>query len=98
MLLGCSAPQGSIGALLLLDPTHGALLVREVPPEMTAAQAGLQEGDEIVAINGEDVRGATREEIHRRLKGPVGTRVELTVVRDTIVKTFTILRMPYKKK
>jgi carboxyl-terminal processing protease len=97
-LAGCSAPQGSIGALLLLDPTSGALLVREAPGELTGAQAGLREGDEIVAIDGADVRGADRDEIHRRLRGMVGTRVELTVVRAGVVERVVVVRAPYRKK
>lgn len=72
--------------------------MRDAPEGMTGAQAGLREGDEIVAIDGADVRGADRAEIHRRLKGPVGTPVKLTVVRNGTVETLTITRSPYRKK
>ena len=97
-LAGCAAPRGSIGALLALDPASGALLVREAPGELSGAQAGLREGDEIVAIDGADVRGADRAEIHRRLQGPIGTRVELTVVRDGALQKLAVVRAPYRKK
>jgi carboxyl-terminal processing protease len=97
LLPGCSAPQGSIGALLALDP-GGALLVREAPEGMSGAAAGLKPGDEVVAIDGADVRGADRAEIHRRLKGPLGTRVQLTVVRDGSLQTLSVLRAPYRKR
>lgn len=97
MLAACGVPKGSIGALLAQDASSGALLVREAPEGMSGARGGLQEGDEIVAIDGADVRGADRAEIHRRLQGPVGTLVELSVVRAGNLQKLVIVRAPYRK-
>lgn len=97
LLLGCGAPAGSIGAMLVQEET-GALRVREAPEGLTGARAGLAPGDEVVAIDGADVRGLDRDEVHRRLQGPIGTRVELTVVRGGVVEKVSVMRGPYRKK
>ena len=55
--------------------------VARVEPGSPAAQAGLQEGDGIVAIDGEAVDSALSL-IAQVRERPVGTEVELSVVRD----------------
>lgn len=72
--------------------------MQEAPSEGTGAQGRLQVGDEIVAIDGVDVRGADRDEIHRRLRGVVGTPVELTVVRAGTIERVVVVRAPYRRK
>ena len=49
---------------------------------MGAARAGIEEGDEIVAIGGKNVDRMSPQEIHEALTGDVGTKVTLTVRRD----------------
>jgi carboxyl-terminal processing protease len=44
-----------------------------------AQQAGLQPGDAIVGVNGEDIAGLPLEEVTQRIMGPAGTTVTLTV-------------------
>lgn len=97
LLAGCAAPVGSVGAVLYREPATGALYVREAPEGMGAAQAGLRPGDEVVSIDGEDARGLSRQEVHERLKGAVGTRVELTVVREGRVERLVVRRGPYRR-
>lgn len=97
LLAGCRAQSGSIGALLAQEP-GGAIRVREAPPELSGARAGLQPGDEVVSIDGVDVRGMDQHEVHRRLVGVAGSRVELTVVRDGAIQKLSITRAPYRKK
>jgi carboxyl-terminal processing protease len=47
-----------------------------------AEEAGLERDDVIVAVNGEDVRGRTLDEVTATVRGPAGTEVTLTVERN----------------
>lgn len=81
--VACAATeQGSIGAMLVRNHVNGRVSVRTVPPG-TGQRAGLEPGDEIVAIEGKPVSGfANDEEVRKALRGDVGTKVKLTVVRE----------------
>jgi C-terminal processing protease CtpA/Prc len=80
---GCSGGPafGSVGAVLARDNQSGQLHVREAPHELAAAKAGLLPGDEIVMIDGQFVRDLDTKEITQRLRGEIGSKVDLTVVR-----------------
>jgi carboxyl-terminal processing protease len=87
-LVGCgtslgTAWGGSIGAVLTRDNATGQLTVRDAPEGKAAAKAGLLPGDELVAIEGRDVRRMTAEQVHSALEGSVGTKVKLTVQSET---------------
>ncbi|RKY51481.1 MAG: S41 family peptidase [Candidatus Neomarinimicrobiota bacterium] len=45
-------------------------------------RAGLLPGDKIVKINGESAYNITREEVYKKLRGPRGTKVEITIRRE----------------
>lgn len=57
-----------------------------------AEAAGLQGGDVIVAVDGEDVIGWTIEELTARVRGPAGSDVKLTILRDGSTFDVTITR------
>lgn len=59
-----------------------------------AESVGLLPGDKIVAIDGETVAGTglTVEGVRSRLRGPKGTRVDVTVLRGTETLDFSIVR------
>jgi C-terminal processing protease CtpA/Prc len=91
----CAASAvGSIGAMLGKDNQTGQLFVREVPPGMGAAVAGVREGDEVIAIDGAPVDAMSPTEVHQRLEGGVGTNVVLRVVRGGVTYKITIVRGP----
>lgn len=72
---------GGIGADLRRDAEGHTLL--SPYPDGPAARAGALEGDELAAIDGAPVRAAQRlDEIEARLRGEVGTRVRLGLIRD----------------
>ncbi|MGH9394937.1 MAG: S41 family peptidase, partial [Terriglobales bacterium] len=54
--------------------------VVDVQPGGAAAQAGLERGDFLEAIDEAGTRDLSLEEIHRRLRGTVGSEVTLSVV------------------
>ena len=58
--------------------------VRVVTPLVgsPALAAGMRAGDRIVAVDGEDVSRADQGEVSSRLKGPIGTSVNITVRRE----------------
>ena len=74
----------------------GGLRVVDAPPGGAAALAGLQTDDVIISINGEPIRSLPYQEIVERLRGPVGSSVQLDVFRDGDVKTFVVMRQAYR--
>jgi S1-C subfamily serine protease len=90
---GCGSQRGTIGANLG-QQANGRLFIREVPPGLAAARAGLEPGDEITLINGRDVRDFDDKGIHKLLSGDIGEPVKLTVLRGDQVLHVTLLRTP----
>ena len=89
--VACGPQRGTIGAVLAQQPS-GELIVREVPDRLGASRAGLEPGDQVLLIDGKDVRAMNPEQIHRALGGDVGQPVKLTVVRGDEVVRLTIKR------
>ena len=68
---------GGVGSLIR---KRGDYVVIAQPYKGTPSdRAGLKIGDKITAIDGEDARGFTTEEVSRRLKGDPGSTVRVTV-------------------
>jgi carboxyl-terminal processing protease len=88
--------MGSVGAVLGKDNQDGRVYVRELPPDMPAARAGLKLDDEIVAIDGKPVRPMTPEEVHEALSGPLGSSVMLSAVREGASFVVTVKRGPLR--
>jgi C-terminal processing protease CtpA/Prc len=86
-----------VGALLAQTPDR-RLVLREVPADLGSARAGLQAGDEILLIDGRDVRELDDRGVHRALSGKVGEPVKLTVVRGERVLRVTVRRTPAPRK
>ena len=79
---GCGgAAIGSVGAVLSRHKESHALTVRDTPSGLAADRAGLEPNDEIIMIEGHYVRDLTMNEVTSRLRGEVGSWVELTILR-----------------
>ncbi|RMD59154.1 S41 family peptidase [Candidatus Parcubacteria bacterium] len=63
-------------------------------PDMPAEKAGLKAGDQVYAIDGESTLGITIDEAVRKIRGPKGTQVTLTIWRKGFdnTKDITITR------
>jgi C-terminal processing protease CtpA/Prc len=96
VLGGCGPDKGTIGAILA-QRTDGRLFVRDVPDGLAADEAGLQPGDQILLIDGMDVRGMSSKDVHKVLSGDVGDKVKLTVVRKEEVIRVTLKRSKAKR-
>lgn len=74
--------SGSFGGVgMEIDTKNGALVVVSPLKGTPAAEAGILTGDEIVAIDGKTTDGLPVDEAVQKIRGPVGTVVDLTIVR-----------------
>jgi carboxyl-terminal processing protease len=56
-----------------------------------AEQVGLHSGDRIVKIDGKSAIGIDRDDVPKKLKGPKGTKVNVTIVRDGVDEPFDVI-------
>jgi carboxyl-terminal processing protease len=97
-LAGACAPErGTIGAVLAQTPDQ-RLVLRDVPSTLAAGRAGLKPGDEILLIDGRDVRELSERGVHQALSGEVGDPVKLTLLREGRVIRVTLRRTPPPQK
>ncbi|QIN82376.1 PDZ domain-containing protein [Rubrobacter tropicus] len=87
---GLSGTYVGIGVQLEM---RGDDVVISAPIEGSPAEeAGVESGDVVVGVDGEGVRGEEISGIVSKVKGPEGTRVELTVSRDGEERVFDLRR------
>jgi len=95
--VACASRAASIGAVLSQSSSDGRVTLRETPPGFPAARAGLGPGDEILLIDGRDVRKMSPQSIHLALEGDVGSTVRLTVLRRGKIDRVRLERAPLGK-
>lgn len=94
-------PRGTIGAVLIREESNGRVFLRDVPAHLAAGRAGLRPGDEILLIDGQDVRRLLDPDLRRILGGAVGEKVELTIARGPKILVVELKRSmaePYRVK
>lgn len=79
---------GGIG--ITIDTKDGQIRVANVMDETPAARGGLRRDDLIVAIDDEPTTGLETREIIRRLRGPVGASVAVTVARTGAIEPLAV--------
>ena len=87
--------SGKFGGLGI-EVSMEAGVVKVIAPidDTPASRAGMKSGDYIVRIDGEQVQGKTLMEAVNLMRGPVGTPIEITVLRKGLkkAKIFEITR------
>ena len=77
-----SGEFGGLGIEVTME--EGVIKVVSPIDDTPAAKAGILANDLIVAIDGVDVQGQTLDDSVGKMRGPVGTSVKLTVVREGV--------------
>jgi carboxyl-terminal processing protease len=83
--------QGSwegIGAYV--DPKGEYLTIISAIPGSPSEQAGLKPGDEIVAVDGEDMTGIDPQIVRKKVVGPAGSSVILSIQREGMEQVFDV--------
>ncbi len=73
-----------------VDTSKDYLTIIDTMPESPAEKAGLKTGDQIVSIDGEDQTGIQGDVVLKKVLGPDGTRVVLTIARASLQKPFDV--------
>ena len=84
-----SKANGGIGVKIEVSPNF--IIVNEIAPGLPADKAGLKKGDMIIAIDGIKCSAMRDGEGFLRLRGPINSKVTLTISRGENEKPFDIV-------
>jgi len=93
--------KGPFGGLGIEITVKDGILTVVSPIEGTPAYtAGVLAGDQIIKIDGEPTKNLTLVDCVKRLRGPRGTKVTITIMREGLTepKDFTLVRDVIKQK
>lgn len=97
---------GEFGGLgIRITSREGYITVITPLPDTPAYRMGIMPGDKIVKIEGENAKGITLREAVKKLRGPKGTKVTISIAREgedellefTITRDIIVPRKVYKK-
>ena len=75
--------KGTFGGLgIEITMEDGFVKVVSPIDDTPAANAGMKSGDLIIGIDGESIKGLTINEAVSKLRGPINSKITITVVRD----------------
>lgn len=72
------------------DVIEGYISVISVIPGSPSDEAGLQAGDQIIKIDGESAYQINMADVPKKLKGPAGSTVEVTLKRKGVEEPFNV--------
>ncbi|WP_347266693.1 S41 family peptidase [Paracoccus sp. (in: a-proteobacteria)] len=87
--------RGSFGGLgIEVGQEDGLVKVISPIDDTPAAEAGVKAGDYITHVNGESLMGLTLDEAVEKMRGPVGSEIKITILREGEKEPFdlTIVR------
>ena len=73
-----------------VDTTGGYLVITNPMPGSPAEKAGIKPGDVVVAVDGQDMTGVVGNLVLRKILGPAGTKVTLTILRKSEPKPIDV--------
>ena len=83
--------RGSFGGLgIEVTQENGAVKVVSPMDGTPAAAAGIQTGDFITAVDGESLMGLSLDQAVDKMRGPVGSEITVTIVRDGQQEPFDV--------
>ncbi|MDF1748197.1 MAG: S41 family peptidase [Alphaproteobacteria bacterium] len=84
--------KGEFGGLGIEVNMDESGLVRVVSPidDTPAARAGIEAGDLVSKLDGENVKGLTLNEAVEKMRGPVGAAIILTIIREGVADPFDV--------
>jgi carboxyl-terminal processing protease len=88
MQVKTSGSYGGVG--LVISAEQGVVKVVSPIDDTPAAHAGVKAGDNILAINGKGLQGLSLDKVQDMLRGPSGTPVKLTLMRNGTQKSFQV--------
>lgn len=84
-----------IGIYMSVDENSNVVVVAPIK-DTPAEIAGLESGDVIVKVNDENVLGVSSDVVSSKIKGEEGTKVKITVLRDSEYLDFEVERKAIK--
>jgi carboxyl-terminal processing protease len=81
-----------VGIGVQLEEKNGEVVVAAPIDGSPAEKAGIGSDDVLLAVDGESIRGDEVSEVVEKVKGPEGTRVELTVRHEGERRTYDLQR------
>ncbi len=90
-------PKGIVGIAVSIsadkigDPS--GLFVTGIFPGSPAEKAGIEQGDQIISVDGNSIQGKNYEEVVKLIRGEPNTTVQLVIKRKEEEKTFTLTRV-----
>ena len=84
-----SGTFGGIGVGIMMDKTTGLATFTTIYEGCPGEAAGFKTGDIVYKVNGEDVAGMDLDTIVSKIRGEVGTEVEITVYRGENYEEYT---------
>ncbi len=99
ILVACGASKPDVGGVhAKFGYSEDGLVVREVPENGPAHEAGLQPGDRVMTIDGHGVSALSEKRVIELLRGPVGSIASIEVRRGVKLRSVTVTRVAYAKK
>jgi hypothetical protein len=86
-------PVADVGIVASYDARRKRVRIHRVSPEGPADKAGIKEGDELLAVNGEELGAVSYRRLQSLLEGETGSKVRLAVSRNGNLMRYELERV-----
>ncbi|MEG1957182.1 MAG: PDZ domain-containing protein, partial [Lachnospiraceae bacterium] len=84
LLESTSGEYFGIGAVMSQNPEDRVISISEVFENQPAAEAGLQNNDVIVSVDGQSVQNMDLQSVVSKIRGKKNTQVDITILREGV--------------